>query len=387
MKKRMFQRILITLLLLLFYSIYIRFINGELESDFVSHIAIAKNGKYYSLAILIMKFAMIFTKKYEFAIALFMSLIILGTIYLCYFFCKYIFKKVLCIEIDTNLIVLIAISSIFICKICVPFFSPLFYKKSFVTQPWHNSTYLCMRLSSIPTLLLFYKIQSHYLDYLDIKECFLFTILLLITNYAKPNFIIIFAPIMLIKLIIDFIKTRTRSFKNALILGFCVLISCSILIYQSSLLFSPNDSTGITIGLNTISESLYMNFYDIFNIFSSLAFPLIVLVLFMKNKFIFSNNIKNIYMETWLMYILSIVIRLFISEIGERSLHGNFAWSSYFFAYMLFVVSICILIYLIKTNNISRIVKKISILIYAFHIISGIIYFILIYSNMFVFMT
>lgn len=389
MRKKCNLKIILFLVLFffVFYILFINFLNGVLESDFVSHTKDALKGEYYSLAILLMKFAMLISKNYNYVIAFFMSLIVMLTMYLVVLFIRYLLKQVLNIEIKDGTIWAIGVSSVFICKICIPFLSPLFYVKSYVTQPWHNSTYLCMRLCALPTLIYFYKIRLHYLEKLEIIDCLLFTVLLTITNYAKPNFIIVFAPIMLCVLVYDFVKTRGKSFKNAFIFGCCVLISCVILFYQSKLLFSTSENTGIRIGLDNINELLYMNYHDVFNIIASLAFPLVVLVLFMLKRNELNLNFKRVYFETWMMFLLSILVRLFIFETGDRALHGNFAWSSYFFAFMLFLVSICMLLHMIKKNSVNKYIKYGCFVIYGLHILSGLVYFVLVYTNTLVFMT
>lgn len=386
-KSKKIALLLIFLVFISSYLLFVQLLSGNLEGDFVAHLANAKEEYYYSLIIVLMKIGINITDKYIYLNSILMSIIIILTIWSCYSFIHYVLFDLLNTKINKHTIFFVSVFMLFVCKICIPVLSPFFYVKSYVTQPWHNSTYICMRLFAVLALIYFIKIQSHYLEHLEYKELIIFTILLTITNYSKPNFIIVFAPMMLITLIYDFIKTKTKSFKNAFIFGCCILVGCLILIYQYALLFSMEEGSGTVVGIENIKELLFFNYHDIFNFLSSLAFPLAILLVFITKKEHFNSAFKRVYLQSWFMYILSILIRLFVYETGRRSGHGNYGWSSYFFAFVLFCVSICILLYLSNIKKINNSVKYCCFAVYTLHILSGIIYFVIISTNTLVYMT
>lgn len=353
--------------------LFYRYIFVMNSSDFPAHIQMAMAGKGYSINFILMPLFYRLTNSYL-GIVILMAVFIFMTIV-----AVVAFMKMLCKLTDQDFhfyrFVPVACAMLFICKICIPEWSPFFYKGSFTTQPWHNSTYIEMRCFAILTLMMYFKIRKDYLDKISIRDCILFTLFLTVTNFAKPNFIISFAPIMLIMLIHDFIKTRGRSFKNAFIFGACVLISCGTLSYQYSVLFPSEGNAKIIISLAHAADYVLSDHKFVLYLILNYLFVVYVAVLFIKNRKQMSLFDRQLYIETWGMNILSFLTMLFVMETGKRALHGNFEWGCPFFAFVLFVISWILLKKMRKQQLISERQQTIAECMFACHIVYGVFYF------------
>ncbi len=356
-------------------TLFYRYIYNLQTSDYIPHITSALNEKGYSL-VGVLFFLCISITKTKLSIVILMSLVTVVTAIMGSWFMK---KLLMMMNVETDFYNLIPISasSMFICKLCIPVWSPLYYEGAFSTQPWHNSTYTFMRLFGLCALIMFFVIQKDYTIELRIRDCLLFTLFMVLTNYSKPNFIIGFAPIVLIVLIYDFITSKGKTFKNAFLFGICILISSLILIYQYRILFpsNSNDQTIISIshGLSFIFKDYQFPLHFVLNY----TFPLFASFYIIKNKRVFSNNSLRIFAETVAMLALSFLEYLFIVETGSRAGDGNYEWGLYFFSYIMFIVCICFIYKLKEIGKISDTKFTLLNYIYVTHIIFGTFYFVL----------
>lgn len=350
------------------------FINGTISTgDYILHIEDALSGGGYSLMSILIKKTINLTGSYN-SIAFLMSILICLTIFTCSYMIKCIFS-IFNIEIEYYKIIPFAATTIFLCKLCMPNWSNYYYINSLSTQPWHNSTYIIMRMFGFLVLGLFFSIQNHYLEKINIKEFALFTICLFLVNFSKPNFIIAFAPMMLIFLIIDFIKTKTKGFKQCFIFGTCVLISCIILIYQYKVIFPSNGSEGMAFSIDNMISYFMKDKKIIIYLLLDFAFPIYVLVLFLKNRKEICSKDKRIFIQTWIMYLISFMEFMLIIETGDRYDDGNFGWGGLFFANVLFIVSACMLYKIKKEKLITVQEYTIGQYTYCLHLITGLCYF------------
>ena len=304
-----------------------------------------------------------------------MSLLIVATTLVCSIFIRKLLN-LLHVKIDLYDSIIISSTTVFICKICIPDFSPYYYLDSFVTQPWHNSTYVVMRIFGLLAVYYFFRIQKNYLHVSKFNVDYLFfTLSLIAVNFSKPNFIIGFAPIMLICLIYDFIKTKGKSFKNAFIFGVCVLIACSFLIIQYTELFPSDGDSQMVLSLSNAINYFKTNIkYPLYFVLNYM-FAIYVSFLVYKNKKRLDKYSKRVLIQTWMMQALSFIEWLFLIEIGYRSDDNNFIWGLQFFSYLLFVVCICMLIKMKNEKHITESEYTVSKCIYITHIIFGICYF------------
>ena len=353
--------------------LFYRYIFDLRTSDFPAHIKNALNGKGYSIAHILFAACNKITGT-NLSIVILMSGITILTALACALFMK---KLLMLMDVETDIydLIPVSVSSVFISKLCVPEWSPLYYDDAFSTQPWHNSTYIMMRLFGICVLTVFFVIQKDYEKKIRLKDGILFTLFLILVNLSKPNFIIAFSPIMLAMLIIDFMKSKGKTFKNAFFFGSCVLISCFILLYQYRIVFPSdgNDKMMISIanGISFIGKDFKFPLYLILNF----LFPIYVSFHVLRNRNQIDRHSMRIFNEAWAMMFLSFLEYLFVVESGSRAADGNFEWGLSFFAYILFMICVCFLIKLKKAGRISDVQFSTAKNIYLAHVLFGVFYF------------
>lgn len=374
--KQKYMQISAILALITFTMLYMLmhlYMTGEIAaSDYPAHINEALTGVNYSImAPLFLFWIGIFKSSYS--IVYLMMMIHIATVIIT----AYSMKKILNImdvHVEYWEIYPFSITMGFIAKIYIPYFYAFFYGTgNLVTQPWQNSTSLIMRMFSSVVLYYFFYIQKDYLKEINYKKLIIFTMLLSFINFAKPNFIMAFAPMMLTGLIYDFIKTKTKSFKNAFAFGVCVLISMIILIFQSYVLYPSDGTSGIVFSIDYGYTYLQIR-NPLLNVFSNFSFPLFILFLSLANrKKIDTYNLRMIF-QTWLMEGVAIFTYMFFRETGMRAGAYNFVWGPLVCSYLLFMISGCQLIKLKKYKLISQKIYHYALIIYIIHVFFGFIY-------------
>ncbi len=374
--RRIINIILLLIIFVLCSHMFCDMIDRKMTSDFADHIDNALAGDTYSL----MGFLIFWSCKLtgsEYSVGYITALLAVLTVVVCAYFIKEILK-LMDIETDMDRMILLSSGTIFICKLCIPDWSGFYFFESFSTQPWHNSTYILMRLFAMATILFFFRIEKDYLSKISRKDLIIFTILIFLTNFAKPNFIIAFAPIMLMILIRDFIQTRGKSFLPAFLFGLCVLAGCVILLFQSSVLYSDSADTSVSISLANVTLALSENRKYFFNIPFNLFFPLLTVLIVLDNRDVFSSFDLAMYRQSWMMLLLSMLEALFIREVGFRETHGNFRWGQQYFSYLIFVMSLIMIIKIAKKRPEKEKQVTVANYTYLLHVIFGIAYFMLI---------
>ena len=260
-------------------------------------------------------------------------------------------------------------SALFIASTYIPFLYTEFYKSGLATQPWHNSTYLLMRLLGIIVMIVYIKIESHYLSGISIKEAALFTLLLVLVNYAKPNFIIAFAPMMFIFLMKDFIRLKGKKTIQIIKFGICVLLSLWILVFQYQILYPDGGDSAIAFNQTGIQE-LFASPLVVAKIIAGLSFPIVILVLAVWKRYC-----PLILIQSWVLFLISWMEVIFLTETGSRATHGNFYWGLRMMAYILYLTSNAVLISLRKKTQIPTRLYRIIQTVYICSILSGIWYF------------
>ena len=373
---RFINIIVLTIVFLLCSHMFIDMIDRVMTSDFADHIDDALNNRSYSLMGFMMLFLCRLTGSAHSVGYLTAALIVLTIIV-----CAYFMEKMLhMMDIETEIERLIPVSAgtVFICKLCIPDWSPFYFADSFSTQPWHNSTYILMRIFAMLTMLYFFRIEKDYLKKIRYGDLGIFAVLCFLTNFSKPNFMIGFAPIMLLILIKDFIMMKGKNFRNAFLFGLCVLLGCTIMIFQSSILYSDSTNTSVTISLANAADMILENRKFFFNIPFNYAFPVITMFLVLDNKEIFSRFELAIYRQSWFMLLLSMLECLFIREVGFRETHGNFRWGQQFFSYLIFVISLVMIIKIARKKPEKSRLISVANYTYTLHVIFGIAFFMLI---------
>ncbi len=226
--------------------------------------------------------------------------------------------------------------SALICNMVFPIFImsiSTFIMKGYLNfNVYHNPTYIAMKPFAILSVVCFYKIQNSYTKRcISLKEWLSFSLVMLISALCKPSFVFGFLLSLLIVLIADFIKCKGKGIKNFVAVGTTAFPTAAVLLYQQAVLFDTESKIGI--GFMTALNAAVK--HPVLKIIGSLIFPLVIVSLFYK------DIIKDkAYGFAWLNMGVSLFIMCCFYEQGDRLKHGNFFWSAYFFAGLLFIMSI-----------------------------------------------
>ncbi len=378
-KKRKYWIVLISALVLYAYGcvrLFYNFVTGKQFSDFGAHIVEAVEGTGYSMAHILLKIC--YNSGHgDILISVMMTLVVVLTVLAVAYFVKSYLKDGYAIRSNWFTFIIIGISATLITQIYLPYVYPHFYVHDTTLAPnLHNTTFLFMRLFGWITLSIYFYLSDHYLEAGNWWLYILFTVSLILVNFSKPNFILGFAPAMLIVLIYDYIRSHKKeSVKTYLYIirfGTCVLLSLPIVLVQASKVYDDGSTISFTI------YELYLLIRNPLNLiivlFTNLGFPILAYVFV---RFIVPEKIElRKFNQAWLMYVISYAQKLFMVETGGRGDHGNYAWGSYFFCCVLHVVALIEIIKIQRQKLAKEGVCWGIISLYLLEVISGVAFFI-----------
>lgn len=117
--------------------------------------------------------------------------------------------------------------------------------------------------------------------------------------------------------------------------GSAVLISLSILVYQSKVLFPQGGNGGIDVTWENV-KMICASPQRIFIYIVCVLFPVCVLILAVRRKMI---SINGMFIKSWLMYVIAWAEAYLLIETGDRAGHGNFHWGMYGAGWLLYIYS------------------------------------------------
>lgn len=239
---------------------------------------------------------------------------------------------------------------------------------SLITQPWHNSTYVAMRLFAILSFISFVQLLEEDSGRVNPKSLIRFFVLLLITNLFKPNFVIAFAPAAFLICLIELIRNHGKGLVKYVWLGVAFVASLVPLLYQYVVLFSSDAEAGIAFSLDKFVGYVETGFFP-WLLISNLSFPFIVTVLSLVN-----HRKNNILLLSWILEIITFFEMMFIKETGLRTLDGNFGWGMMLSSLILFVCCVAELITIPKHEK-YRWARSAAWCVLLLHLINGFMYF------------
>ncbi len=347
----------------------------DYPSDLPAHISAALVGDFYSINSPLLRLFH-WLNGYS-AIASYLS----GIVVLTMWAGAWMIKTLLQINhpdanLDISRIFVVAAPLVFLCSIYLPGFYGVFYyvaenHVTDFTQPWHNSTYLLMRLFSLAAMTYYFKIQSGYLQKPLPTGWIAFLLSLTLVNAAKPNFFIAFAPAALCFFVYDLIKSG--NLKRIVWFGIPFLLSCSVLLLQAGALYSgggEGDQSGIEISTRLFKQVLQNGIF-LPHIVAGTTFVLFVTLLCIVHR----EGKRSLWFG-WTAYFFSFLTRWFLMETGPRANHGNFTWGAKGIAYLLACICLERLIDLKLRKKISVNAFLVACLLLLLMVGSGVVYFV-----------
>ncbi len=317
------------LLVYLHYNQILFEVGGPFEADTPYHIKMAVEDKfYYSFT----AFLYMFLYKLPFAdllTAIFLSLCEVATVFGTYLLLNELWKKYE-VKVGTAVTLLGATALNFVMAFYVKAANARHYIGYQNASIWHNSTYICMKLLGVFVLWYFIKLLDVYKVKLSIKQWLIFTVLVAVSTGVKPSFLLVFAPVMAIMLLVDWI--RGTKFSRVFVFGLSVVPSLVIILWQNIVLFGSDTGNGFEI----------RPFYTLAQRSDNPKIALVLSVLFPAIVGFF--HIKDVWKDK--LYLGSLLIWAFgflevflFAESGTRSKDGNFMWGYSIALFVLFLIS------------------------------------------------
>ncbi|MBE5852733.1 MAG: hypothetical protein E7299_07270 [Lachnospiraceae bacterium] len=311
------------------------------ESDLPAHIKmIIVDGWYYSLTAFVYKALYMFGNG-PMAIAVFLAICTVAAVYLTYFLMLKLCDtyKILKIDIEEtlakskweSLLLCLAFLINFVMPCYIRGFSNGRYIGMESANIWHNSTYIVMKPLALLCIILYIDLMDSYQDTLSVKSWFAFSFTLVICTGVKPSFLVAFAPMMAIFLLLDLIKGIP--FQKVVFFGLTVIPSLLVILLQNAVLFGDNTGNGWEIRPG-YALSMHSG-YPLIAAALSILFPLVVLVW----------NVRRLKIDrwvsfAWLMAFVGFAEVFLLCETGGRASDGNFMWGYSFAILIIFVVSV-----------------------------------------------
>lgn len=340
-------------------------VEGEIpyQSDLPLHISmIIEDGWYYSFTAYAYKLLHVLFGGGTLGIALLLTAASVATVYVMEDFVCYLGKYsekswfTLSLALSLNLVMPVYVRA-------VGEYRYVSYQSGNI---WHNSTYICMRMAALVTLLYYFRLEKKYRQGISWKEWCVFALLNIVCTGIKPSFLLAFSPVMGLFLLADLF--RHVPLKRILAFGSALLPSGLVILWQNSVLFGEDTGNGIAFHPWYIF-SRHAAITKLAVVCSALFCVLVVLA-----------TLKQLLKEKdyrflFLMTVLGFLEALCLVENGSRAVDGNFLWGYSFCLFVFFAV--CAVKWLQFGKTRLQLVLKAGMgLIYAWHLYCGLYYFV-----------
>ena len=309
------------------------------ESDLPYHISMAVDDRWFYSLTAILYQVFFLTPFGEVLTALFLGVVTVGTIGATCTLLQEIARKSGCESLPKPLLLLFG----FLCNVIMPFYVRAAHYQRYIgyqsASIWHNSTYICMKLCSILTLILYLRLEEKYRDGLSAKEWLSLAGAFILVNVVKPSFSLVFLPVMALYLLWDLLLKTP--FSKIFLFGLTVIPSLLVILWQNMVLFGGETGNGIEIryGYTLTLHSLHPKA----TLLLSIAFPLFVLLFLWKELFR-----DKWYLMSWLIWGIALIQVTFLSESGARARDGNFMWG---YSFGIFLITVWSVVKLLQMLN------------------------------------
>lgn len=305
----------ITLFSVSFYLFYNQVFN-EFPSDLPSHISFTIDFLKSDFTLLhpffhycIYYFSQLFAIELNFAaiivLSLFMAFIGLIQYQLLYLFLRDDFSK--------EVILLATFLLMTVTAIYLPFFNKNIYLGQWSPNVWHNPTTIMVKPFAFLSLIFIvncFKNKQNNTIYFYLATM----VLMFISTFAKPNFVIAFIPALFIFIFVYYTKEWDKYLKVFLI----TLPTLAVLIYQYSQLGSGTNVDPIIIDFLGVWNLRSPN--PLISFFLLTAFPISIIVFYRKA---FVNRYLTL---SWIVFGIALLQFMVFAQDGPHYKAGNFGW-------------------------------------------------------------
>ena len=197
----------------------------------------------------------------------------------------------------------------------------------YTPNPIWNATYLATRPFTIVCFFEAAKVLKNYRKGFTWKGCIPFAVTLFLMTITKPSYTMVLVPLMGILLLVDLIRSKGSSFKNAFLLCVTMIPTGLHLLYQFFGVFTGTNVKGEETGIGVAFGLVWNNYTKSIplSIVMGMALTLGVFALNMVFNYKMLRE-KFTYRFAWYNYLVGMGMFLFLYEKGFRMEHANFSW-------------------------------------------------------------
>ncbi len=197
----------------------------------------------------------------------------------------------------------------------------------YTPNPIWNATYLATRPFTVICFFEAAKVLKNYQKDFSWKGCIPFAVSLFLMTITKPSYTMVLVPLMGIMLLVDLVKSKGKSFKNAFFLCVTMIPTGIDLLYQFFGVFTGTNVKGEETGIGIAFGLVWNNFTKSIplSIVMGMALTLGVLALNLVFNYKMMRE-KFTYRFAWYNYLVGMGMFLLLYEKGFRMEHANFSW-------------------------------------------------------------
>lgn len=205
--------------------------------------------------------------------------------------------------------IILTFSVVTVGPLCIPWYNKLIFLGQGSPNIWHNVT--LWTIKPLALLSMFLTLEAIKKD--STKLGIYTVIVTFISIFAKPSYVMVFLPALLLLIIYRrYYTKKTLSLYLTL-----ALTSCMVLFYQYLKIFNPD-------------ARIIVDFFGVWSLWSdnipisillALAFPIVFLIITSRQK------MNDYLLLSWYQAGFGIMLFAVFAESGERYAHGNFGWS------------------------------------------------------------
>jgi hypothetical protein len=268
--------------------------------------------------------------------------------------------------------------------IYMPWYSERIYLGQDSPNPWHSPTQIMVKpfalLLFVMTAMLYNRLKDEKGNYaLSVyrskKEAAAYTILIVLSEYAKPSCFQIIVPGLGILMLIDLIRSRGKSLLFSLKMAAAFVPGAILTAMKFFTAFYVDQGSG---GVEIAPFVVWRHYTK--------SIPISFLLLFAFPAFVFIMDHRNFLKHTEGPLAVSVLasgmlMKGMLAEMGKRRWHGNFGWGYGLAATLVWFVAVKKFIRMMTGDELSpkeyKIAAYVGYSLLALHFITGIIYLIM----------
>lgn len=261
--------------------------------------------------------------------------------------------------------------------IWLPFFNPSIVIGQGGPNVLHNPTNIMVRLLAFPCFLWYVAIMDGIgkgsVSRMGALKIAALSLFVLLTAFAKPSFVQMFLPAMLVLSVLKLIECKKAAVRPIAVIALSFVPVFSFIVLQAWISFYYGRGSGCSVAFLKVWRHYSPNVFV--SMVVSILFPAIVLLWSIRARKVSTADVL-----TWIMYGVATAQYILLIEKGRRWSHGNFSWAMLLAQFFLFFTSIDRFVSLVRegVNKIAGTERKLwfgcASVACALHLASGLCY-------------